>query len=298
MIETRFTELFGCRYPIQQAGMGGFTSPALALAVAAAGGFGMLSGTTSAPVLAAQLDQVPPNTPIGVNFLIPFLDRTAVENAASRAPVVEFFWGEPDAALVELVRHGGARAGWQVGSADEACAAQDAGCDLVVVQGFEAGGHLRGTETLLPLLDKVRGRVQIPIVAAGGIGTGRAVAAALAAGADAVRVGTRFVAANESVAHAAYIEALVAAGAEDTVVTTAFEAGWPDAPHRVLRSCVDAGRALGDAQSWLPTWPTRDERGPVNARALYAGESVASIRERQSAAEIIAELVRDAEAAT
>src|SRR2546426_5371735 len=83
-LETRFTKLFGCRYPLQQAGMGGFTSPDLALAVGRAGGLGMLSGTIGWGGLAEQLDAIPDGIPVGVNFLIPFLDRAAVEEAARR----------------------------------------------------------------------------------------------------------------------------------------------------------------------------------------------------------------------
>ena len=173
----------------------------------------------------------------------------------------------------------------------------DAGCDLLVVQGVEAGGHVRGTVGLFPLLDEVRQVVELPLVAAGGIGTGRAMAAALTAGADAVRVGTRFVAARESIAHPAYVAALVASQAEDTVITTAFGDGWPDAPHRVLKSCLDAGHTLGSAQSWGPNWPTADDGGPIEAqRALYAGQSVGAVHSRQEASEIVAELVGDAEA--
>jgi NAD(P)H-dependent flavin oxidoreductase YrpB (nitropropane dioxygenase family) len=294
-IETRFTAMFGCRYPLQQAGIGGMTSAVLALAVSGAGGLGMLSGTVGAQALAAQLDQVPANLPVGVNFLVPFLDRTALEDAAGRAPLVEFFWGEPSAELVDAVHRGGAQAGWQVGSVEEAVAARDAGCDIVAVQGVEAGGHVRGTVGLLPLLDEVRAVVELPLIASGGIGTGRAMAAALSAGADAVRVGTRFMAATESIAHPVYVEALITARAEDTVLTTAFADSWPDAPHRVLRSCIDAGHALGDAQSWTPNWPAHDELRNPDARALYAGQSVGAVRSRQSAAEIVAELVTQAE---
>jgi NAD(P)H-dependent flavin oxidoreductase YrpB (nitropropane dioxygenase family) len=293
MFEGRFSALFGCRYPIQLAGIGGVTSPALALAVAAAGGLGMLSGTIGAELLGAQLDQVPTSLPVGVNFLIPFLDRAALEDAAARARLVEFFWGAPSAELVEVVHRGGARAGWQVGSVDEARAARDAGCDIVVVQGVEAGGHVRGAVGLFPLLDETRAVVSVPLIAAGGIGTGRAMAAALAAGADAVRIGTRFVAAAESIAHPAYVAALIAARAEDTVLTTAFGDSWPDAPHRVLRSCIDAGLALGDAQSWTPDWPAADDPSP-KTRALYAGQSVGAVQSRQTAAEIIEELVNEA----
>ena len=295
-ITTRLTEMLGCRHPLQQAGIGGMTSPDLAIAVAQAGGLGMLTGTLGDKGLRAQLDVLPPKGPIGVNFLAPFLDRAALETASARSPLVELVWGVPDPELVRTIHTGGARAGWQVGSLDEAAAAADAGCDLVVAQGVEAGGHVRGSVGLIPLLDEVLSvSGDLAVVAAGGIGSGRAVAAALTAGADAVRVGTRFMAAAESVAHPSYVDALVRARAEDTVITTAFGHGWPDAPHRVLRSSVAAGEALGDAQSWTPEWPDAHASGPVEARALYAGQSVGAVRSRQPAAAIVAELVEEAE---
>jgi NAD(P)H-dependent flavin oxidoreductase YrpB (nitropropane dioxygenase family) len=267
VLATRFTELFGCRHPVQRAGRGGVDSPDLALAVSAAGGLGMLSGTVGDDALRAQLDVVPAHATIGVNFLVPFLDRAAVETAASRSPFVEFFRDAPSAELVELVHAGGGRAGWQIGSGDEARASRDAGCDVIVAQGVEAGGHVRGTTGLLPLLDEVRGIVDVPIVAAA-----------------------------ESIAHPGYVQALVDACADDTVLTTAFGAGWPDAPHRVLRSCVAAGEELGAAQSWRTDWPTIHDEGRVDARALYAGQSVGAVRSRQPAAAIVAGLVEEAEA--
>jgi nitronate monooxygenase len=295
-IETRFTALFGCLHPLQQAGMGGVAAPDLALAVSAAGGLGMLTGTIGAAALAGHLDQVPTTLSVGVNFLVPFLDRDALDDAAARSSLVEFFWGEPDPELVAAAHGGEARAAWQVGSVNEALAARDAGCDVVVVQGVEAGGHVRGTVGLFPLLEEVRNVVDVPLIAAGGIGTGRSIAAALTAGADAVRIGTRFVAARESIAHPVYVEALIASRAEDTIITTAFGDGWPDAPHRVLKSCLDAGNALGSAQSWGPNWPTAEYHGPVEARALYAGQSVGAVHSRQAASEIVAELIGEAEA--
>src|SRR4029079_5534593 len=102
------------------------------VAVAEAGGNGMLSGVLQPPdLLAATLDALPPAA-IGVNFLVPLLlDRTVVEVAAARAPLVDFFWGEPDPSLVELVHAGGGLASWQVGSVEEARAAAAAGCDIV-----------------------------------------------------------------------------------------------------------------------------------------------------------------------
>src|SRR5438874_748097 len=132
---TRITDMFGCRYPIQQAGMGGVASPELAIAVALAGGIGMLSGASGIRELSAQMDAVPTDLAVGVNFLMPFLDRAAVDEAAARRPYVEFFWGAPDPELVAAVHDGGARVGWQIGSAGDAKAASDAGCDVIVAQG-------------------------------------------------------------------------------------------------------------------------------------------------------------------
>lgn len=275
--------------------MGGVPTPDLALAVAGAGGIGMLNADLPGGQVLANLAAVPGGSVVGINFLIPFLDPVVLEAAASTLPYVELFWGEPHEATVGIVHAGGAMAGWQVGSVAEARAAADVGCDIVVTQGVEAGGHVRGKVGLLPLIEEVAGVIDVPIIAAGGLGTGRAVAAALAAGADGARIGTRFIAAHEFPAHVGYVDALIAASAEDTVLTTAFGDGWPDAPHRVLRSSVESGERLGDTQSWSPMWPRRDDDGPIEARCLYAGESVGAVRARQPASAIVEELARDAE---
>ncbi len=111
-----------------------------------------------AAALSAVLDEVERRTrkPYGVSFLIPFLeDRSLVEMAAARAKLVDFFYGDPDPSLIEPVHAAGALASWQVGSLEEARKAADAGCDLVVAQGIEAGGHVRGQLALLPLLSEV-----------------------------------------------------------------------------------------------------------------------------------------------
>jgi NAD(P)H-dependent flavin oxidoreductase YrpB (nitropropane dioxygenase family) len=312
MLTTRFTELIGCRVPLQQAGMGGVAKLDLALAVSEAGALGTLGGAgLSTPELGTSLDTAARQTdaPLAVNFLMPFLDRDAVEVAAAKARLVEFFYGEPDPTLVDLVHAGGALAGWQFGSADEARAAVEAGCDLVIAQGVEAGGHVRGTTGLLPLLDAVLDTVDVPVVASGGIGTARSMAAALAAGADGVRVGTRFVAAEEADTHPDYAKALIDAGPDDTVLTTTFSAMWPDAPHRVLRSCVEAverfdGDSVGQVEAggqtmpiprFAPPCPGRTTTGTISAMALYAGQSVGAVTKVQPAAEIVRELAEGAE---
>jgi NAD(P)H-dependent flavin oxidoreductase YrpB (nitropropane dioxygenase family) len=307
-VETAFTRLIGCRAPLQQAGMPQVATPELAAAVADAGAVGMVvpcEGT------GAMLDQLAAQTSgvFGITFLVPFLDMAAMEAAASRVRVVEFFYGPPDPLLVARVHQGGALAAWQVGSPEEACASVDAGCDFVIAQGTEAGGHVRGELPLLVLLDEVLARVGVPVVGAGGIGTARAMAAALAAGAAGARVGTRFVASHESGAHPAYVDALLRAKATDTVLTTAFSVGWPGVPHRVLRSCIDAagafdGDVVGEEHlggSVVPVLrfgtppPGRTFTGAIEAMALYAGQSVGAVQKPQPAAAIVAELVDGAE---
>lgn len=307
MLPTRFPELVGCRLPLQLAGMPGVVTPELAIAVAGAGALAMLPAAgISLQLLQRTIDEVSAatRTPIGVNVLVPFLDRAVVETAAARVRVVEFFYGEPDAAIVAAVHAGGALAGWQVGSRPEAVAAEKAGCDFVIAQGVEAGGHVRGSSALLPLLAAVLDAVKIPVVAAGGIASARSMAAALAAGASAVRVGTRFVASVESGAHPDYVASLVAATAEDTELTTAFSVMWPDAPHRVLRSCIEAAEAIGDdtvatmlvdgqrvavPRLAVPV-PDRETEGRIDAMALYAGQSVGAIDSVLPAAAIVREL--------
>ena len=312
MIATSFTKLTGVRAPIQLAAMPGISTPDLVAAVADAGGLGMLGAPLmSAPVLEAALEQLSHRTKgvFGVNFLIPFLDPVCVSVAARRARVVEFFYGEPDAELVARARAFGALVSWQVGSLAEAADAERAGCDFLVVQGTEAGGHVRGETSLLPLLSQVLDASRVPVVAAGGIATARSLAAVLACGSGAARIGTRFVAAAESGAHPSYVKALLAASAADTCLTEAFSGMWPNAPHRVLRSAIAAAEALTEdvigeahhAEQVFPVGrfsviaPTRTTTGHVDAMALYAGESVANVTSVEPAAVIVSELVAGAE---
>ena len=140
MLTTPFTELLGCRLPLQQAPMGGVTTPELVAAVAGAGAVGMVPAQMlPAEALGALLDDLAGRTSgvFGVTFLLPFgADPACVEVAAARARLVDFYYADPDPALVAAVHAGGALASWQAGSAAEALAAVDAGCDLVAVQGM------------------------------------------------------------------------------------------------------------------------------------------------------------------
>lgn len=299
-----FTDLVGCTLPIQLASLGGpIGTPELAAAVSEAGGLGMIPNPSSRSEVADWVSSARALTsrPIGVGFLMPFLSPEALDAAAAQAEVVEFFYGDPDPDLIRRAKAHGALAGWQTGSAAEALAAARGGCDYVVVQGTEAGGHVRGTQPLNEVLAEALPQLELPVVAAGGVGSADRVDELLATGAAAVRVGTRFVAARESAAHPRYVELLIAAGDRDTVLGEPFAAGWPHAPHRVLRSAVEAAEALGgdvaghlgdgDIPRFAPVPPTRAVDGEIAAMALYAGESVAAVTKVQPAAEIVAELM-------
>src|SRR5205809_387385 len=256
MLQTKFTELLGCTVPLQQAGMGKIASPALAMAVADAGGLGMVSGIGAAPpeYVAKVLDGLRRSTAgaFGANFIVAGArDETSgkidadfakvLEVAASRAPVVEFFYENPDPEFVDIARAGGALVSWQIGSGPEAAAAERAGC--------------------LP----------------------------------------------------AYVDKLIAADAKDTILTEAFSTNWPNAPHRVLRSCVEAverfqGDVVGEtAQPWAPevrvpirrgdsVVADRTTTGEIDAMPLWAGESVGGVKRLQPAGEIVRELADEAEA--
>jgi len=312
MPRTAFTELTGCSVPVQQAPMGPISTAALAVAVANAGGVGTIAATGMSPEqLVALADRMRADTDgvLAANFVTDDIDPDAVDAAASRFRIVDFFWRDPDRALVRRAHAGGALVLWQVGSLAEARAAVDAGADMLAVQGSEAGGHVRGHTALLPLLSAVLDEITVPVLAAGGIATARAVDAVLAAGAAGVRVGTRFIASHESGAHPAYLAALLTAGENSTEITAGFAkcplcASVPRA--RVLRSAIDAVGMLATenvgafrqgtemvpvpARSGLP--PHREVEGRIEAMALYAGESVAAVDEARGAAEIVADLVR------
>ena len=298
-----FTDLVGCARPLQLAGMGAVSSVELTKAVCEAGGLGMI-GAAGVPVeqLVQDLEILQATSkPFGVNFLMPFLDLEALRLVSETARVVEFFFGEPDPSLVEIGHRGGALVSWQVGSAAEAHRAVESGCDLVVAQGLEAGGHVRGTESRQNLLQELTD-LATPIVAAGGIGSAADAAQALDSPAAAVRVGTRFLAATESNAHTAYVDALIGASRDDTVITTEFDVGWPNAPARVLKQSLKAARSAQEEsvatvgnENWpVPRFstlpPTRDARGNILAMPHYAGFSVDHVTKRQSAAEIVEEL--------
>ncbi len=296
--------------------MGSVAGPDLVVAVADAGGVGSLTTTgMSGPYLLKVLDEITGRTGgvVAANFLTSEVDPELVRLASSRVGVVDFFWSDPDPALIDIAHRAGALVSWQVGSVSEARAAVDAGADVLVAQGSEAGGHVRGASTLLALLSAVLDVVDVPVLAAGGIGHPRALAAVLAAGASGARIGTSFIATDESGAHPAYKQAIVDAGLGATAITDTFAAGCPlcatSARHRVLTSCIDAAARLTDGAAGeirygtktislpkgSPLSPSATTTGHVDAMAMYASDAANAVTTVQPASRVLSWLCEGAE---
>lgn len=315
-MRTPLCDLLGIEYPIVQAPIGAAAVPALVAAVSNAGALGTLAlswaGDAGALVgeAAALTDR-----PFAGNFVLEW-DQHARLDAALEAGlrVVSFAWGDPTA-YVGRVHDVGGTVLHTVGNAEEARRAVAAGVDVVVAQGWEAGGHVWGRVATLPLVPAVVDAVEpVPVIAAGGIGDARGVAAVLALGAQAAWLGTRFLLAAEAPVHEAYRQRLLAAGETDAEwYADLYDVGWPDAPHRALRNATAEGwEAAGSASpgsrpgegETIATGPSGSSivryssstllagtTGDVDALSLWAGQSVALARRVQPAAEIVHELV-------
>jgi NAD(P)H-dependent flavin oxidoreductase YrpB (nitropropane dioxygenase family) len=245
-------ERLGVELPVVQAGMGGGISRhELAAAVSEAGGLGTIA-VNGAGAIRRELAAARALTgrPVAVNVLLPFARRDWFE-AGAEADVVVTFWGRPKRRIAGVWLH-------QCGSVEEALSAQAAEADGVIVQGVEAGGHLRGTTPGLQLLEEAQWALppDYPVLLAGGIAGRDDARAALEAGADAAVAGTRFLLSEESHAHALYKERLLAA--EETILTDLFGAGWP-APHRVVPNAATE-RWLGRRSSLGRIYRSKDER--------------------------------------
>ncbi len=314
----RATDLLGCTVPIVLAGMGGVSRSELVAAVSATGGFGFLGMVREPAALiwreVETLRQLGHNN-FGVN-IIPaatgqaLLDRQIETLIELHVPAVALFW-DLDAAVVARFRDAGITVVYQVGSVDEAIAAERAGAQLIIAQGVEAGGHVRGTRPLRDLLPATVAAVDVPVLGAGGLATGGDLLTALALGAEGIALGTALMATAESFAHDDHKRRLVTALATDTVLTDSFHINWPPgAPVRVLKSDVTAGRrgrshanerlVIGEEEGrpiylFSTDSPLRTMTGDLGAMALYAGAGVGSIREIVPAGTRIRDLMADAE---
>jgi NAD(P)H-dependent flavin oxidoreductase YrpB (nitropropane dioxygenase family) len=323
MLQTPLCRDLGIEFPILSVGFGAGAGPELAAAVSNAGGLGVL-GTTDRASIAGRVARLRDLTsrPFGTNVVLAVRDAATVDALIAEAPpVLILFWGDP-LPWVDKAHAQGTRVFIQVGSVQEAKAAADAGVDAVIAQGYEAGGHVRGMTALSVLVPEVVEAVSpLPVIASGGVATGRGLVAALALGAQGVSMGTRFVACTETFAAQEFKERVVASTAADTVYAEAlFDNGWPNAPHRALRNAIVSawekagrppagerggeGQAVGrmrfggewdDVPRYMPVMVTPEFEGDIEQVPLWAGQSVSLVRDIKPAAEIVRDIVREAE---
>jgi nitronate monooxygenase len=308
----------GLKVPVIQAPVGSATTAALAAAVSASGALGTLALTWHSAEEAAEAvaqAQALTDRPIAVNLVLEWDVAGHVHaclDAGTR--IFSFFWGDPSP-HIDVIHAAGGTVMHTVGSVDEGRRAVDAGADIVIAQGFEAGGHVRGSTTTMVLVPTmVDALPDTPVIAAGGIADGRGIASALCLGARGAMIGTRFLVCDEANTHDHYKEAVIGATAQDAVYMQLFDVGWPHAPHRALtnltyRRWVESGSpptgerpGEGDEVGRRGTTrlvrygddiPTADATGELTELARYAGQSAELVRRGAPSREVVADLDRE-----
>ena len=318
----KFLRDYGLRVPLVQAPTGSIAGPELAIAVANAGAMAALALTWTPPDEAARVvAQVRAGTsgPFLANFALAFPPDSLDAALEAGVPIVTFSWGDAQP-YIGPVHRAGAKVGVQVTNVCGAVRAAEMGADFLICQGVEAGGHVQSHTALADLLPRIVAAARgVPVIAAGGIATGRQIADALKSGAAAASLGTRFVATRESRAHAQYKRLLAEAETGDAALTVCFEGGWPYAAHRVLRNstletwetagCPPVGQRPGEGERvgatasgepifrYEDTAPRIGMTGGIETMCLYAGTGVGQITDVPPAAEIISRLWNEARAA-
>ncbi len=303
----KITQLFGIQYPIVQGGMIWCSGWRLASAVSNAGGLGIIgSGSMYPDVLDEHIQKckAATNKPFAVNLpmLYPDIDKHIETIIKHKVPIVFTSAGNPKTYTAHLKQHG-ITVVHVVASVKFALKAQEAGVDAIVAEGFEAGGHNgRDETTTLCLIPMVKQAVQIPVVSAGGIGTGRGMLAAMALGADGVQLGSRFAATVESSANQAFKQEIVKAKEGDTMLTLK-----EITPVRLIKNPfyqkVEAAYQNGANLEELTTLLGRGRakrgmfEGDLEEGELEIGQISGLINEIKTAGEVVEDLVNEFRAA-
>lgn len=302
-MNTRVTELLGIQYPIIQGGMAWVAEHHLAAAVSAAGGFGLL-GAASAPadVIRQEIRKVKELTdkPFGVNVMLlsPYAEEVAHVVAEEGVQAVTTGAGNPEK-YMDMWKKEGIKVIPVVASVALAKRMERCGADAVVAEGMESGGHI-GSLTTMALVPQVVDAVEIPVIAAGGIGDGRGFAAAMMLGAEAVQMGTRFVAAQESIVHQNYKDRIIKAKDIDSQVT-GMSTGHPvrSLRNQMTREYLRLEKegAPFEELEMLTLGSLRKavQEGDVVNGTVMAGQIAGLVKKQQSCQEIIEEIMKEAE---
>jgi enoyl-[acyl-carrier protein] reductase II len=311
-MKTRLTDALGIDHPVMLAGMGGVSYATLVTAVSEAGGFGCLGASTmSNDRMVAEIAQVRQATdkPFGVDLLTAMpgdLVGQVEQIIEGGASVFVAGLGVP-ADVVDLCHRHDVLVVNMCGKVDHARRALDAGCDVVVAQGTEAGGHT-GLVATMPLVPQIVDAVgaAIPVVAAGGIFDGRGLAAALALGADGVWIGTRFIATPEARAVTGYKDALVRTKEDGTTISRAFSGKtmrvvrnryttfYDEHPAELNPFPAQLGKSMGDGAFHLGGDEDTPDIDP-DRECYPTGQGVGAIQTLMPAASLVAQIVNQAE---
>lgn len=309
------TRLLGCDYPVMLAGMGGVSRHELAAAVANAGGFGCLGMVREEPsFIQDEISRFRKRSaaPFGINLIPAATNKALLERQLDtcvemNVPVVVLFW-DIDLAVIRFLQQSGIKVIYQVGKHEDARLAIDAGVDALIVQGKEAGGHVRGNLPLMKILADIANYSPIPLIAAGGIARGKDLVDAMNSGASGVCCGTLFLATKESNANDYHKHLIVNSKGEDTVITNKFWLNWHEpSPVRVLKSCLNninrvipgLSRVIAlqdNKQIYLYSTdsPLKGALGQLELMALYAGESCSGVNTIATAEDVMIKLLREA----
>ncbi|MBQ6834335.1 MAG: enoyl-[Lachnospiraceae bacterium] len=301
-MKTRITELLGIKYPIIQGGMAWVAEHNLAAAVSEAGGLGLIAAASApAEVVREEIRKARTITkkPFGVNIMLmsPFADEVAKVAVEEGVKVVTTGAGNPGK-YMKMWKEAGIIVIPVVASVALARMMEKSGADAVVAEGTEAGGHI-GEATTMTLVPQVADAVSIPVIAAGGIGDGRGIAAALMLGAEAVQMGTRFVVAKESMVHANYKERVIKAKDIDSEVTGRSHGH----PVRCLRNQMTRAYTRLEAEGksfeeleYLTLGALRKAviEGDVKNGTVMAGQIAGMVKKEQTCKEMMDEMMKQA----
>ncbi len=302
-MKTRITELLGIDHPIIQGGMAWVAEHHLAAAVSEAGGLGLIGGANApAEVVRDEIRKAKllTNKPIGVNVMLlsPHAEEVAKVVVEEGIKVVTTGAGNPEK-YMDMWKSAGIKVIPVVASVALAKRMERYGADAVVAEGCESGGHI-GEQTTMTLVPQVADAVSIPVIAAGGIGDGRGIAAAFMLGAEAVQIGTRFVVSKESIVHENYKQRIIKAKDIDSAVTGRSHGH----PVRSLRNQMtreyakleQEGRSFEELEYMtLGTLRKAVQEGDITNGTVMAGQIAGLIEKEQSCKEMIEEMIAQAE---
>lgn len=302
-MKTRITEILGIEYPIIQGGMAWVAEHNLAAAVSEAGGLGLIGGANApAEVVREEIRKAREltNKPFGVNVMLmsPHADDVARVVVEEGVKVVTTGAGNP-AKYMEMWKNAGIKVIPVVASVALAKLMERGGADAVVAEGMESGGHI-GEQTTMALVPQVVDAVSVPVIAAGGIGDGRGMAATFMLGAEAVQIGTRFVVANESIVHQNYKDRIIKSKDIDTTVTGRSHGhpirGLRNQMTREYIKLEEEGKSFEELE-YLTLGALRNAvmDGDVMHGTVMAGQIAGMIKKEQSAKEIIEEIIAEAD---